>query len=685
MTDTSTEESPRRDDPITEEYAVDLLRRMLEIPSRSYDEGRLAAFLVERMRELGFSAYVDEAGNAIGEIAHGDGPTVMLLGHMDTVPGDVPVRYEQGRLYGRGSSDAKGPLAAMVCAAARATDLPGRVVVVGAVEEETALSRGATAIRDTLPAPDALIIGEPSGWSTVVLGYKGKLDLRYEVECEAMHPTRPVPKAAELAGRCWAQLLELLGPDIGHDAFDRPGADLVSFSGDLLRADAEFSIRTPPGFDAEELVERLRARTPHGRLTVINSVAAHRVGRTDPVVRALSAGIRAHGVRPAAKLKTATADLNILAEKWHVPMATYGPGDSELDHSADESTDVAGYLRAISVLTTALYRLAERPAAEREPARPVPLRRPAAGAGDERPETEPAAGDSDGTDAGPREPSRTDGDPRGLAESAERAARIRERIIEMCTGRSGGHLGGSMSLVEILVTLYSHVLRIDPDDPEAPGRDRLILSKGHGAIGLYAALGEYGFFPADRLGDYGKAGSPFMAHPNSHLPGVEVPSGALGHGLPLGIGTTLAARLDGADRRCVVLMGDGELQEGSVWEGAMAASSLGLDRLTAVIDRNRLQITGGTEDVVGLEPLAERWRAFGWTAREVDGHDLGALFDALTTPAEQGRPTVVIARTVKGRGLPYIEGDVRSHFVKFSDRQQRRALTTLRKATKEEE
>ncbi|MEV5708316.1 M20/M25/M40 family metallo-hydrolase [Actinoallomurus sp. NPDC052274] len=668
-----TEESPRQDDPITEEYAVDLLRRMLEIPSPSYEEGALAEFLVERMRGLGFSAYVDEAGNAIGEIVYGDGPTVMLLGHMDTVPGEVPVRLEGGRLYGRGSSDAKGPLAAMICAAARVTDLPGRVVVVGAVEEETALSRGAMKIRESLPAPDALIIGEPSGWSTVVLGYKGKLDLRYEVECEPMHPTRPLPKAAELAGRCWATLLDLLGPDVGHDSFDRPGADLISFSGDLLRADAEFSIRTPPGFDAEEFVERLRARTPHGRLTVINSVAAHRVGRTDPVVRALSAGIRAHGVRPGAKLKTATADLNILAEEWHVPMATYGPGDSELDHSAHESTEVADYLRAISVLTTALYRLADGPAGDREPARPLPLRRPA----DDAAGTDDGSGQTDGTSG--------KDDPRGLTELEDRAARIRERIIEMCTGRSGGHLGGSMSLVEILVTLYSRVLRIDPDDPEAPDRDVMILSKGHGAIGLYATLGEYGFFPAERLGDYGKPGSPFMAHPNTRLPGVEVPSGALGHGLPLAIGFTLAARLDGADRRTVVLMGDGELQEGSVWEGAMAASSLGLDRLTAVIDRNRLQITGGTEDVVGLEPLADRWRSFGWTAREVDGHDLGALLDALTAPPEPGRPTVVIARTVKGRGLPYIEGDVRSHFVKFSDRQQRRALTTLQKATRKEE
>ncbi|QXJ26568.1 transketolase [Actinomadura graeca] len=250
----------------------------------------------------------------------------------------------------------------------------------------------------------------------------------------------------------------------------------------------------------------------------------------------------------------------------------------------------------------------------------------------------------------------------------------------MCATKNGGHLGGSMSLVEIMVCLYSRVLRIDPDDPDAPDRDVMILSKGHGAIGLYAALGEYGFFPPDRLSDYGAHGSQFMAHPNSALPGVEMPSGALGHGLPLGIGFSLAARLDGTDRRCVVIMGDGELQEGSVWEAAMAAGTQNLERLTAVVDRNRLQITGRTESIVELEPLADRWRSFGWTVREVDGHDLAALLEAFTAPPEPGRPTVIIARTRKGRGLPYVEDKVKSHFVKLNERMHRRAKAALRDA-----
>ncbi|HEX8092441.1 transketolase [Jatrophihabitans sp.] len=263
------------------------------------------------------------------------------------------------------------------------------------------------------------------------------------------------------------------------------------------------------------------------------------------------------------------------------------------------------------------------------------------------------------------------------ADCAERAIRVRERIIEMCASATGGHLGGSMSLVEILLVLYFDVLRVNPDDPADPSRDLLLLSKGHGALCLYAVLAERGFFPASRLAEYGEPGGPFMAHPNPALPGVEMPSGALGHGLPIGVGVALEARLSGSGRRTVVVLGDGELQEGSVWEAMMAASSFGLTGLTAVVDRNRLQITGDTESVVGLEPLDERWRAFGWTVREVDGHDPGHLRAALTAAPEEGRPTVVLARTVKGRGLPYVEGTAVSHFARLGERQRRRALAAV--------
>ncbi|MFE5730293.1 M20/M25/M40 family metallo-hydrolase [Streptomyces sp. NPDC056528] len=349
----------------SEAYAIGLLRSMLEIPSPSYGEAGLATHLVNTMRELGFTAHIDAAGNAVGEIDRGPGPTVMLLGHMDTVPGDIPVRLEGHRLYGRGAVDAKAPLATMINAAAGAVGFRGRIVVVGAVEEETPLSRGATHIRDTHDRPDALVIGEPSGWETVVLGYKGKLDLRYRVECEPTHPSNPTPKASELACEAWTVLLDVLGPEASHAGFDTPGPTLVSVRGDLTDAEAEFSIRTPPGYDWRDLVDRFAARLPHGELTVINEVGACRVGRTDPVVRALTGAIRELRARPVAKVKTGTSDMNTLAVKWDVPMATYGPGDSALDHADNEHIELNDYLRGIEVLTRALLELSDRLAPRR--------------------------------------------------------------------------------------------------------------------------------------------------------------------------------------------------------------------------------------------------------------------------------------------------------------------------------
>jgi transketolase len=251
--------------------------------------------------------------------------------------------------------------------------------------------------------------------------------------------------------------------------------------------------------------------------------------------------------------------------------------------------------------------------------------------------------------------------------------RIREHIVAMCAGPEGGHLGGSMSLVEILTTLYFDVLRIDPADPGAKDRDILILSKGHGAIGLYAVLAERGFFPAEELATYGRPGSRLMGHPVRAVPGVEMATGSLGHGLPLANGFALA---DPA-RRCFVIVGDGELQEGSVWEAAMSTAGLGLDNVTVVVDRNGLQITGRTEDTVPLEPLADRWRAFGWTVREVDGHSWAELREALTV-REEGRPVVVIAHTVKGNGLPSVQDRVESHYVRLGERQAARAMAVLR-------
>nr|BAW27692.1 AmCP-DADH carboxypeptidase [Streptomyces sp. SoC090715LN-17] len=360
---------------VTETHAVGLLRAMLEIPSPSYRERALGDFLVRAMSDLGFRAHVDGVGNAVGVVGRGAGPTLMLLGHMDTVAGGVPVRSEDGVLYGRGAVDAKGPLAAMICAAAGAADFPGRIVVVGVVEEETPCSRGAMAVRATHDRPDALIVGEPSGWSGVVLGYKGKLDLRYTVRCPATHPSNPEPKASELAVACWDALLDLLGPDAGHDVFDRPGATLCQVNGDLTSATVDVSVRVPPGFDVGALVRGLRERLPAGSLEVRNSVAACRVGRADPVVRALVSGIRELRARPRLKVKTATSDMNTLAEVWDIPMATYGPGDSSLDHADDEHIVLSDYLRGIDVLTSAIAELAHLSARpDRDPAGEAPLR-----------------------------------------------------------------------------------------------------------------------------------------------------------------------------------------------------------------------------------------------------------------------------------------------------------------------
>lgn len=262
---------------------------------------------------------------------------------------------------------------------------------------------------------------------------------------------------------------------------------------------------------------------------------------------------------------------------------------------------------------------------------------------------------------------------------SEHAHRIREHIVEMCAQPQGGHLGGSMSLVEILTALYFQILRVSPDAMDDPARDILLLSKGHGAIGLYAALAERGFLPEEELSTYAQPGGRLMAHPTRAVPGVEMPTGSLGHGLPLGLGFALAARLSQLDRRTYVLMGDGELQEGSVWEAAICAVAQRLDNLVAIVDSNGFQLTGATEQVCDLEPLPARWAGFGWAVREVDGHDLAQIITALSeVPWEPGRPSVLIARTTKGQGIPFVADRPQAHFVTLSGRNLARARAALK-------
>jgi transketolase len=244
-----------------------------------------------------------------------------------------------------------------------------------------------------------------------------------------------------------------------------------------------------------------------------------------------------------------------------------------------------------------------------------------------------------------------------------RARTARRRGLGMVHRASLGHVGGDLSAADILATLYGAVLRVDPRDPRAPGRDRFILSKGHATGALYAALADAGFIAADELATYMQPLSRLGAHPDRlKVPGVEASTGPLGHGLPIAVGAALAARLDGAAWRTFVLTGDGELQEGSNWEAAMAAGHFALDDLCLIVDRNGLQQGDETERTVRLEPLADKFRAFGWAVREVDGHDPAALlavFEAL--PFETGRPSCVLARTVKGRGVSFMENRAAWH------------------------
>lgn len=337
--------------------AVELVRRMVSIPSPSGREGSLAAFLCRALKDLGFRAGIDATGNVSGSIVRGPGPSVLLLGHLDTAGDQLPVALRDGRLYGRGAVDAKGPLAAMICAASRAVTAAGTITVIGVVEEETPGSRGAVAVRQNHPMPSAAIIGEPSGWSSVVLGYKGKLDLTYQVRRAPTHATNPAAKASELAVACWQAVLELLGPQASHARFDQPAATLVSITGGLAEAEAVISIRMPLGFDSNGLLADLRQRCPEGELTVANDIAACRADRRNPVVRSLCGSIRAASAEPALKVRSGTSDMNTLAKEWNIPMATYGPGHNVLDHSDDEHLVIADYLRSIEVLSSALTRL----------------------------------------------------------------------------------------------------------------------------------------------------------------------------------------------------------------------------------------------------------------------------------------------------------------------------------------
>lgn len=240
---------------------------------------------------------------------------------------------------------------------------------------------------------------------------------------------------------------------------------------------------------------------------------------------------------------------------------------------------------------------------------------------------------------------------------------LRKNIIDMIIEGKGGHIGGDMSVLDILVELYFEQMNIGPEMMEDPNRDRFVMSKGHSVEALYAVLAAKGFFPIEQvIREFSKFGSKFIGHPNNKLPGIEMNSGSLGHGLPVSVGMALAAKLDGRSYRVYTVLGDGELAEGSVWEGVMAAHQYRLDNLCAVVDRNRLQISGCTEDVMAQDDQMQRWAAFGWHVISAKGNDYGELKAAFEEAKRvKGAPSVIIADTVKGYGSPVMENKAEWH------------------------
>lgn len=244
--------------------------------------------------------------------------------------------------------------------------------------------------------------------------------------------------------------------------------------------------------------------------------------------------------------------------------------------------------------------------------------------------------------------------------STELARQARASAVTMCSRSGASHIGAALSVIDILAVLYGSVADVGPARTEDPARDIVLVSKGHSASGVYAVLAHAGYFPLSWLDDYYLDGSHLGGHVTAHgIPGVELSTGALGHALPFGVGRALVDALDGVHRRVYVVLSDGECAEGSNWEAALLAAHHRLGQVTAIVDRNGLQILGRTEDVLGLEPFADKWRAFGWEVLEVDGHDHGALEAAMRRTG--ARPRVVIANTTKGKGVDFMEDRVEWH------------------------
>jgi len=254
---------------------------------------------------------------------------------------------------------------------------------------------------------------------------------------------------------------------------------------------------------------------------------------------------------------------------------------------------------------------------------------------------------------------------------------LRRSMLHLIVGAGAGHTGGGLSCIDILSVLYNRVLNVSPETFSNQKRDRYVQSKGHCVEALYAVLADRGYFPAADLETVCHYQSHYVGHPTRHIRGIEMNTGALGHGLPICIGIALASKMDNVSYRVFTLLGDGELAEGSNWEAALAAAHYKLDNLTAILDHNTLQITGHTREVMSNEPLDEKWRSFGWSVRSIDGHDYAALTKALTDPAEPGKPTFIIANTTKGKGVSFMENVGKWHHGVPNEAEFKQALSDL--------
>ena len=271
------------------------------------------------------------------------------------------------------------------------------------------------------------------------------------------------------------------------------------------------------------------------------------------------------------------------------------------------------------------------------------------------------------------------------AELARKSIAYRKTILTIIKQANAGHTGGSLSCTDILNVLYNQVMNVSPENFTSPDRDRYVHSKGHSVEALYTVLADKGFFPKEELDTLCKAGSHFVGHPTRKVPGIEQNTGALGHGLPVAVGMALAGKKDGRSYRVFTTMGDGELTEGSIWEASMSASHYKLDNLVVIVDRNTLQITGRTEDVMQLDPLDARFAAFGYAVRHVDGNDVAALSDLFAQlPFEEGKPNLVLAHTVKGKGISFIEDQAKWHHHVPTDQEFVTAIEELERAEEEE-